>query len=494
MRKWWPLVAVCTGAFMLLVDVTIVMVALPDMADGLDTSFTALQWVLDGYALVLAAALLGAGSLADRIGRRRVYVLGLVLFAAASLACGLAPDAGTLVVARLVQGLGAAAMFATTMALINDLYRGRDRGVAFGVWGAVNGAAAAAGPLVGGLLVGPFGWRAIFLVNLPLSVAAVALTLWSVRESRDPRPRPFDVPGMVSFTASAGLLTYGLIRAGEEGWTGVALGSLAAGAVALAVFLVVEVRTAEPMLDLGLFRSPSFSAIMAGGALLSFAAFAYGAYQSLWLQSVLGLSAIQAGLVVLPMCGVAFVVAGAGGRLLHDVAPRWTIGGGLVLIGAGALGQAVLSADSGWAALLPGLAVVGVGVGLGTPALSSAALAAAPVERGGMAAGAVTTFRQLGFALGIAVLGGLFRTGMTGPLEGTGVRAAELSGGGAAEVLARRPEAAPAVREAFASGLNDVLVTAGVVGLAAAVLVLLVVRRASSPAPETPRTAVPAEA
>jgi MFS family permease len=189
MRKWWPLVAICTGAFMLLVDVTIVVVALPDMAEGMDTSFSSLQWVIDGYALVLAALLLGAGAQADMAGRRRIYLLGLVVFALSSLACGLSPNAGVLVAARCVQGAGAAAMFATTMALINSTYQGRDRGVAFGVWGAVNGAAAAAGPIAGGLLVSPFGWRAVFLVNLPISALAILLTWRVVGESRNPRAR-----------------------------------------------------------------------------------------------------------------------------------------------------------------------------------------------------------------------------------------------------------------------------------------------------------------
>ena len=217
MRKWWPLMAVCAGAFMLLVDVTIVNVALPDMARSLHTTFPDLQWVIDLYALVLGALVLTVGSIADRIGRRRVYLIGLVAFAASSLACGLAPNAAVLIAARGVQGVGAAAMFATTMALISHLYSGRDRGVAFGAWGAVNGAAAAAGPIIGGLLTAHFGWRWIFLVNLPVSVVAVALTLVVVTESRDPSPRRIDLAGMASFTVAAAALTYALIR-GD--WTG----------------------------------------------------------------------------------------------------------------------------------------------------------------------------------------------------------------------------------------------------------------------------------
>ena len=212
MRKWWPLVAICAGACMLLVDVTIVNVALPDMARQLHTTFSDLQWVIDLYALVLGALVLTVGAVADRFGRRRLYLIGLVLFAAASLTCGLAPNVGLLIAARGVQGVGAAAMFATTMALISNTYTGRERGMAFGIWGAVNGAASAVGPIIGGLLTANFGWRWIFLVNLPVSVVAVAMTLRVIGESKDPTPRRVDLPGMVTFTVAAAALTYALIR------------------------------------------------------------------------------------------------------------------------------------------------------------------------------------------------------------------------------------------------------------------------------------------
>src|ERR1700749_5166914 len=195
MKKWWPLVAVCAGTFMLLVDVTIVTVALPDMARELPTTFQDLQWVIDLYALVLAALVLTVGSVADRLGRRRIYLIGLVVFALSSLACGLAPNVGLLLAARGVQGLGAAAMFATTMALISSTYEGKERGIAFGAWSAVAGAAWAVGPIAGGVLPPSFGWRSIFLVILPISVVAVALTVRVVTESRDPHPRRVDLPG-----------------------------------------------------------------------------------------------------------------------------------------------------------------------------------------------------------------------------------------------------------------------------------------------------------
>ncbi|EDX22268.1 integral membrane efflux protein [Streptomyces sp. Mg1] len=373
MRKWLPLTAVCLGAFMLLVDVTIVTVALPDMAADMHSGFAGLQWVMDVYALALAALLLGAGSLADRIGRRRVYLGGLALFAAASLACGLATGPGALIAFRALQGIGGAAMFATTMALLSSAYQGRDRGVAFGVWGAVNGAAAAAGPILGGVLTEQFGWRWIFFINLPVSALAVYVTLRAVGESRDPRAKGLDLPGMATFTAGAGTLTYALIRGGEDGWTSAAtLGLFGLAAVAFASFVVAELRGSHPMLDLSLFRDPAFTGIMAGSLLLSGAAFSYLMYTSLWLQSAEGMGPVGAGLVLVPLSLAAFVVAAAAGRLLHGMPARLTVGGGLLLIGIGALLQALLlDAGDGWPALVPGLVVNGVGGGAATSALVS---------------------------------------------------------------------------------------------------------------------------
>jgi len=344
MRKWWPLVAICAGACMLLVDVTIVNVALPDMARQLHTTFSDLQWVIDLYALVLGALVLTVGAVADRFGRRRLYLIGLALFAAASLTCGLAPNVGLLIAARGVQGVGAAAMFATTMALISNTYTGRERGMAFGIWGAVNGAASAVGPIIGGLLTANFGWRWIFLVNLPVSVVAVALTLKVVTESRDPHPRRIDVPGMVSFTVAAAALTYALIRGAWASTETIVL--IAVAAAGLAAFVVAERRSAAPMLDLELLRNPTFTAMLLAGALLSAAAWAGMTYQSLWLQSVLGLSAIKAGLVMLPAAAAAFLVSGQVGRFLHRTSPRWMVGTGLLVIGIGALVQAVIRENS----------------------------------------------------------------------------------------------------------------------------------------------------
>jgi EmrB/QacA subfamily drug resistance transporter len=483
MRKWWPLMAICAGACMLLVDVTIVNVALPDMARQLHTTFSDLQWVIDLYALVLGALVLTIGSVADRFGRRRLYLIGLVLFAVASLTCGLAPNVGLLIAARGVQGVGAAAMFATTMALISSTYTGSDRGMAFGVWGAVNGAASAVGPIIGGLLTANFGWRWIFLVNLPVSVVAVALTLRVVTESRDPHPRRVDLPGMVTFTVAAAALTYALIRGDWASAQTIAL--IAVAAVAGTAFVVAERRGAAPMLDLRLLRNPVFTAMLLAGALLSAAAWAGMTYQSLWLQSVLGLSAIKAGLVILPCAASAFVVSGQVGRFLHRTSPRWMVGTGLLVIAVGALAQAVLRENSSWPVVIPGLVLVGVGAGLAMASLTSTAMSAVPWQQAGMAGGALSAFRQLGYAFGVAVLGEVFRSGLSHG-AGAGLSTA-LTGGQAQAVLARTPALAPVVHLAFADGLDLAYVVAAGFGLAAAAAVFILARR-------TPQAAAPAAA
>ena len=489
MRKWLPLVAICTGTFMLLIDVTIVNVALPDMASDLETSFGQLQWVVDVYALALAALVLGAGSLADLFGRRKLYLIGLVLFAIASLASGLAPDAGFLIAARGVQGIGGAIMFATTIALINTSYEGRDRGTAFGIWGAVVGASAALGPILGGALT-ELSWRWIFFVNLPVTVLAVVLTLTAVHEARQSgAPRP-DVPGIALFSLGAGAVVFGLVRAAADGWGQPdAWGPIVGGLVVLAVWAVVESRRSAPMLDVRLFASRSFSGIMLGALVLNAAAFASLIYTSLWLQSIGGLSPLQAGCVFIPLSGLSFGVAAFAGRALQNRPPRLVLGAGLLLVGAGGLLLGLVDADSTWRVLVPGLAVLGAGVGMANPTLASAALAAVPRERSGMASGAVNTFRQLGFALGVAVLGSVFTAQAASTLRDAGApdasgTASALTAGQAGRLIGSAPGPdraglADLLGSAYAAGLRNVFLVCGAAGIVGGLLVIVLVRAAA---------------
>ncbi|MER6352324.1 MFS transporter [Streptomyces sp. NPDC001634] len=473
MRTWGPLTAVCLGTFMLLLDVTIVVVALPDMARALHASLSDLQWVVDGYALALAALLLGIGAAADILGRRRVHVVGVVLFAAASLLCGLASGPGTLVAARALQGVGAAAMFATTLPLLGSVYQGRQRSAALGVWGAVSGGAAAVGPVLGGVLTEGPGWRWIFFVNLPVSVLSVWLTLRAVPESRGPRGMRIDWAGTVMFAGFAGGTTYAVVRAGEDGWTSsVTLGAFALAALALVCFVLVERRAAHPLLDPSLLRKPAFVGVMAGALAFNGVAFGVTPYLSIWMQTLLGMSPVRGGLTLLPLTVAAMVVAVLVGRLLHGVPARLTIGGGLLLIGSGSFCQAVLDAGSGWTALVPGLVLVGVGTGFVSPTVAGAALASVPPERAGMAGGAVNTVRQLGYALGVAVFGTVVTSRMRDTLPQDAAHT--LAGGGAGALRGSFSE--HALRTAFASGLDTALVVAGVAGMLAGAVVLVLVR------------------
>jgi EmrB/QacA subfamily drug resistance transporter len=479
-HKWLPLTAVCLGTFVLLVDVTIVNVALPDMAGDLHTSLSALQWVIDAYALTLAALLIGVGVVADRFGHRVVHLSGLVVFALASLASGLAPNPGTLVAARVVQGIGGAAMLATIFGLLDSSYRGRDRGTAYGIWGAVSGASTAAGPLIGGPLTQSLSWRWIFFVNLPVSVAAIVVCRVALRDDAHARaPRRVDLAGMALFTAAIGALTFGMIRANENGWSNPSgWPLLVAGAVLLLAFAVTESRVREPLLDLALLRNVTFSGVLSAALLLNLAAYVSFAYTSIWLQSVLGLTPVTAGLVGLPMSVAAFAVSAWLGRRMHRLRARYVIGAGILLIGVGdLLGAVLVHRSASWPALLPGFFVVGVGVGAATPPQNATGMAAAPADRAGMAAGAVNTARQLGYAFGIALLGSVFTAGARRTLIDRHVPAADAV---AHAIASGRPVASTgpdnAIHAAAASGIEALLAVAGLAGLIAAVISLLTIR------------------
>ena len=404
-KKWWTLIAVCAGMFMLLLDVTIVIVAQPAIQAGLHASFSDVQWTLDAYALTLAALLLTSGVLADRFGRKLLFSVGLTVFTLGSLLCGVAVSPLMLIIARSGQGIGGAMMFATSLALLGHSFRGRERGVAFGVWGAVIGIATALGPVLGGVITTEWDWRGIFLVNVPIGVLALAGTVWRVEESRSPNPAPLDFAGFALFTAGLVSLIYGLIRAGENSWSdpGV-IGCLAAAAALLAVFGVTESRVAHPMFDLSLLRVPTFS----GGAIAAFAIngslYAMLLYFVIYLQDVLGYSALGAGLRIAILSGAQLVTSVIAGRLSERVPTRWLIGPGLLLVGVGLVVMAGLNGTSSWTHLIPGFIVAGFGGGLVNPPLASTAISVVPPARAGMAAGVNTTFRQVGIVFFFSAL------------------------------------------------------------------------------------------
>src|SRR5919198_4393981 len=423
-RKWWTLTAVSVGIFMLLLDITIVNVALPDIQRDLDASLSDLQWVIDAYALTLAALLLTAGSLADLLGRRRIFAIGIVAFTAGSLLCGLATDPLFLTLARAFQGIGGAIMFATALALIAHAFRGPDRGVAFGVFGAVTGIAVAVGPVLGGVITSGLSWRWIFFVNIPFGLAAIAVTLLRIDESRDARAHRPDWLGFLTFSGALAALVFGLIRGNAEGWgSPLIVGCLTGAALLLGVFVLAEYVQRAPMLDLSLLRKPTFVGGLAAAFAISASLFSLLTFLVLYLQNVLGYSAAQTGVRFLALTGAIFLTAGIAGRLTSQVPTRFLIGPGFALIGAGLLLMRGLDPASDWTHLLPGLIVAGVGAGFVNVPLASTAVGVVEPARAGMASGINTTFRQVGIATGIDALGALFvahvRSGVESALLGT---------------------------------------------------------------------------
>lgn len=491
-RKWWTLLAVCLATFMLLLDITIVNVALPDIADELGASFSDVQWVIDAYALTLAALLLTAGSLADLLGRRRVFTIGLVCFTAASLVCGLSSSATALILARGVQGIGGAAMFATSLALLAQEFRGPERGTAFGLWGATTGAAVAIGPLVGGALTDAFGWPSIFYLNLPIGIATIAITLRKLPESRDEDASAIDWLGLSTFSAALFMLVYALIKGNDRGWgSGLIVTLLVAAAVLLALFVTVERRQPRPMFDLSLFRKPTFAGSSIAAFALSASMFAMFLYLTLYLQTILGYGPLQTGLRFLPITALSFVAAAVSGKLTAKLPARGLLGGGLLLVALGMLLMRGLDTSSDWTALLPGFLIAGIGIGTINPSIANTAIGVVAPARAGMASGISSTFRQVGIATGIAGLGAVFQSQVTDRLRvslaGTpgashaGDIARAVTSGGAPKAIAAAPSAARAqvqhaVHAAFASSLNDLLLIATVVALVGGLLALALVR------------------
>jgi EmrB/QacA subfamily drug resistance transporter len=408
-ERWITLLVVSAATAMLLLDVTVVNVALPAIRSDLGASFGEMQWVIDAYALTLAATLLSAGALADRIGRRAIFAWGLAMFTACSALCAAASSPVFLDLARAAQGIGAAAMFAASLALLANEFQDKERGFALGVWGGVTGAALAIGPLVGGVLTDELDWRWIFLVNLPIGGLLIWLTARSLPESREEQSRPLDLAGMVSFGAACFLATYGLIRGNEDGWTSLPImGSLIGAAALLAAFVAVERRAAAPMLPLALFRIPAFTGTAVVAFAQSVALYPLLLFLAIYLQKGLGLSPTATGLRILPLTLVLVLVAPISGRLSGRWPLRVPLTTGLVLIGVGLLLMRSIDASSDWTALLPGLLVGGLAIGVISPALAAAMVSVLPVERSGIASGINNTFRQLGIALGIAGLGAIF--------------------------------------------------------------------------------------
>lgn len=518
-RKWWTLIAVCVATFMLLLDVTIVNVALPSIQEDLDASLSSLQWVVDAYSLMLASTLLVFGSLGDRLGRRRIFSIGFGIFTLASLLCGLSHNATVLNIFRGLQGVGGAAMFATALALIAQEFEGRERGKAIGLWGATVGGAVAVGPLVGGALTDAFGWEWIFFVNVPIGIVAIALTEKKLVNVKATDTQPIDYAGVATFSLALFALIFGLIRGNAEGWgSAPILASLIGAAVLLAAFVVVEKRNPHAMLDLHLFKVPSFVGVSVVAFALSASMFALFLYLTLYIQGVLEYKPLEAGIRFLPTTLLSFFVAPIAGNVMHRIHPRYLMGGGLIVVGGGLLLMRGVSLSDDWTTLLAGFIVTGIGVGMVNPAIASTALAVVSPARSGMASGINSTFRQVGIATGVAGLGAVFQSRISDQVterlanEPPAVRerSGEFSEAVSSGAIHQAVERAPASIQdklldvghaAFISGFNTILLIGAITAFVGGILALILVRQkdflavpghAPAPQPEPEREAVAA--
>ena len=444
----WTLLVVCLATGVLLLNVSAPSVTLPAVGRDLEADLSVLQWVVSGYSLALAATLLTAGTLADLVGRRRMFLGGLAGFAAASVLCAVAPSALVLIAGRATQGLAGAVLLSSSLALLAQDFTGTARAGAIGIWGATVAAAFAVGPLEGGLLTESFGWRAIFVLDAAVALACLPVATRRLRESRDPDAEGVDWWGTVTLSTGLFLGVFALTRGDVAGWgSAVILASAAGAALLLAAFVVVERHKREPMLDLGLFAIPTFTGASVVVMVMAATTFGPFLYLTLFLLDGAGTSPTEVGLQLLPLSGAALVVSVLGGRFAGVLPVRAALPAGQLLCAAGLLAMRGLEASSPWTVMLPGLVVLGVGIGLANPAVTYAALGVVPATRSGMASGVNNTFRQVGIALGIAVLGTL---------------------------LPARIDGDPA---AFAAALDQILLVSAGVAVAGAALAATLVRQ-----------------
>jgi EmrB/QacA subfamily drug resistance transporter len=454
-RKWWTLVSVSFGLFMIMLDNTVVNVALPSIQRSLEISASELEWVVVAYALTFATFMLTGGKLADLFGRRRLFIIGLVVFTGASLACGLADSAGFLIGARAVQGIGAATMNPATLGIISATFPPRQRGMAIGIWAGVSAMALAIGPLVGGLLTEHVDWSWIFFINIPVGVLGVAMARWAIDESRDmSHEQRLDLPGLLTSGVGLFSLTYAMIEANTYGWTSPRILTLfGVAAAALALFVVVESRQRIPMLDLSLFRNWTFSGANLSMLLVALAMFGIFFYNSLFIQTVLGYSPIQTGATFLPMTILIILIAPQAGRLSDRLGSRWLVGGGLLLVAICLVLFAQLDESSTFWDLLPGLIVGGIGMGFTMTPTTAAAMGSVPVNKAGVGSAVLNSSRQVGGSLGIAIMGAVV---------GSQIHVSPLN---------------PAYPTEFVTGYHHALYVAAAIALVGALVAVFTVRR-----------------
>ncbi|MFA5628792.1 MAG: MFS transporter [Dehalococcoidales bacterium] len=415
-NKWFVLAVLSIALFMINLDITIVNIALPAIMDDFKASLADIEWVVNVYILGFAVTLITLGRLGDIFGRKRLFIIGLIVFTISSFFCGVSQSIEMLIISRVFQALGGAAMMPTTLALINVAFKDGGRGQAMGIWGAVSGAASALGPIVGGLLVHHLSWGYIFLVNIPLGIIAIILGLIIIEESKEHLvSRYIDFPGIIAATVALFSLTFALIEGQKFGWSSPLIISLfIVSLLGFAAFILIEKRSKLPLIDLKLFTNRSFSAGNVLNALLMFSLMGILFLLVLFLEIVLGFSAIKTGLVILPMPLAVLLIAPFAGKFADKKTSRWILATGMAIIGISIFLLSHLSLDTTWQSLIFPLTLSGIGMGLVMAPVSTVIMAAAPLEKSGAASGIMSTTRQIGSFLGIGVLGAVLQTHLIG--------------------------------------------------------------------------------
>jgi EmrB/QacA subfamily drug resistance transporter len=497
-HKWWTLFAMCFALFMIMLDNTVVNVALPNIQADLNADPASLEWTLNAYVLTFAALILLGGKLGDRFGRKRIFLVGLAIFTLASAACALSTTDTQLIAARTVQGVGAAMLNPLSLSILVAAFPRRQLPQAIGIWAGISGLGLAIGPLLGGFLVEHVSWSAVFWINVPIGVAAAAATLWAVVESRDPTTKRLDLLGTALITASLFSLVWALIETTSHSWTSAyTLTFLCASAVLLVLFVLWELRQSDPMLPLGLFRNRVFSVASVVVALVGFAMFGVIFYITLYFQNVLGYSPLEAGVRSLPLTMMVLVVSPAAGKLNSKIGPRPLLSVGLSMMGIALLGLSRIEVDTAYAYIAPFYVMMGAGIAMSMPSVSSAAMGAVDPRRAGIASGVVNSSRQVGGALGIAVLGSIGATiavdawqDKVQKLGATRVPAAlaEAVVGGRGDVVTQathNPQLGQAAYESFVQGVSGAMLVGSVLAFAAAITAFFGLR-GTRPAPEMP--------
>jgi EmrB/QacA subfamily drug resistance transporter len=416
-KKWWTLAAVAFGLFMIMLDNTVVNVALPSIERDLHISISELEWIVTAYALTFAALLITGGKLADLYGRRRIFVVGLLVFTLSSLACGLAPSAGFLIGARAVQGVGAAMMNPATLSIITATFPPKQRGQAIGIWAGVSAMALAIGPLAGGLIVDNINWNWIFFVNVPVGALGIVASQLFITESRDTsREQSIDLPGLATSGLGLFALSYALIEGNRRGWSSAEIvGLFAAAAVLLVGFVLLERHQRLPMLDLSLFKIGAFTGANIVALLVSLGMFGVFFFVSLYVQNILRYSPTKAGATFLPMTLLIIVVAPIAGRLSDRIGSRWLMGAGMTIVGISLLLYQRVGLHSTFWTLLPAMLLGGIGMAMTMSPMTSAAMGSVPIDKAGVGSGVLNSFRQVGGSLGIAAIGAILASYLHAP-------------------------------------------------------------------------------